>query len=455
MKIILICSLLKLAHISFGGPATDRLLTDSIPPVVHLTAIQDHQRIMDLLHIDSLRPGPSTNPKSPNADNIREALANPYPVLPDPLRMNNGTRVTSARQWWKKRRPQILEAFDKDIYGRVPRNVPAVHWKVISSKHEIKDSIPVIVKEVVGRVDNSAYPLIKVDIQLTVTTPALAKGPVPVMMDFGFVFPKGFKFKFPPNFKRPVGPDWKELVLDKGWGYAVLIPNSIQPDNGAGLTEGIIGLVNRGQPRKLDDWGALRAWAWGASRALDFLRTDKNVNGREVGIEGVSRNGKAALITMAYDPRFAITLVGSSGRGGAALFRRNLGETVGTLASAGEYHWFCGNFLQYDGPLNPGDLPVDSHELIALCAPCPVFISCGSPKLEGHWEDDRGQFMAEVAAGPVYRLLGKKGLGTDTMPPIGTALVQGALAFRQHHGGHTDGPNWPAFLDYAARFFKK
>jgi hypothetical protein len=241
-------------------------------------------------------------------------------------------------------------------------------------------------------------------------------------------------------------------LLKQGWGFAVVVPGSIQADNGAGLTGGIIGLCNQGQPRRPDDWGALRAWAWGASRALDYLETDPAVDARRVGIEGLSRYGKAALVAMAYDPRFAIGFIGSSGAGGAKLHRRNFGELVENLASSGEYHWMAGNYLKYAGPLTWDDLPVDSHELIALCAPRPIFISYGAaegPGAEGQWVDQRGSFMAAVAAGPVYELLGKKGLGTAEYPPLETALVDGAIAFRQHRGGHTTGPNWPAFLKFA------
>jgi hypothetical protein len=146
--------------------------------------------------------------------------------------------------------------------------------------------------------------------------------------------------------------------------------------------------------------------------------------------------------------------IGSSGAGGAKLHRRNFGEMVENVASSGEYHWMAGNFIKYAGPLTANDLPVDSHELIALCAPRPVFISVGSPQVEGNWIDSRGQFMAAVAAGPVYRLLGKRDLGTTEMPEIETPLISGDLAFRQHSGGHTTGPNWPTFLTFANRYIK-
>src|SRR5438876_10659757 len=247
---------------------------------------------------------------------------------------------------------------------------------------------------------------------------------------------------------RPGGPgpgpgSWQQQVLAKGWGYAILSPNSVQADNGAGLTKGIIGLCNKGQPRKADDWGALRAWAWGASRALDYFETDPAVDARQVGIEGLSRYGRAAIVTMAYDERFAIGFIGSSGEGGVKLHRRNFGELVENLTGSGGYHWMAGNFIKYGGPLTPAELPVDAHELIALCAPRPTFISYGASSgagAEGSWVDQRGSFMAAVAAGPVFKLLGKGDLGTTDFPPVETALVEGELAFRQHSGGHTTGP---------------
>jgi hypothetical protein len=186
---------------------------------------------------------------------------------------------------------------------------------------------------------------------------------------------------------------------------------------------------------------------------LDYFETDKAVDSKKVVIEGLSRYGKATLVTMAYDGRFAIAFVGSSGEGGAKLLRRFFGEQIENIASSGEYHWMAGNFIKYAGPLSAKDLPVDSHELIAMCAPRPVFISCGSPKVEGNWVDDEGQFMAAVAAGPVYKLLGKKDLGTTEFPPIETSLIDGDIAFRQHSGGHTTGPNWPTFIKFAEKYF--
>ncbi len=425
-----------------------------VPPP-NWTAEQDHQNMMDRLGIKALRPGPSGKETDPNHANYDESKANPFPDLPDPLTLNNGTKVTSAKMWRDQRRPEIIEDFEREVYGRIPKNVPAVRWQVTGTTR----TAATITKELVGHVDNSSYPLINVDIQMTLVTPANAPGPVPVMIMFTF----GQRFRPPAGS----GPPPSEQLIASGWGYASLVPTSVQADNGAGLTRGIIGLVNKGQARKPDDWGALRAWAWGASRALDYLETDPAVDASHIGIEGVSRYGKAALVTMAFDTRFAFVLVGSSGEGGAKLHRRNLGEAVENLTGSGEYHWMAGNFLKYGaseaafGSKNAGDLPVDAHELIALCAPRLTFISYGIPeKGDANWLDQQGSYMATVAAGPVFRLLGAKDLGVPDdyhsakMPPVRIGLLDGQLAWRQHDGGHTDAPNFPFFIAWADRFIR-
>lgn len=427
-------------------------------PPVHLTSEQDHNRTLALLHISSLRRGPDGDPTSPRAANFDESKVDPNLRLPDPLLLNNGKRVTSSAAWWKYRRPQIVAAFDTEIYGRVPEHVPAVVWKVASEVHEQAGEVPVVRKEIIGHLDNAAYPAIDVNIQLTLVTATNAHGPVPIMMELGLSAEAvaALKKRFTPQAWatfQGTGPDWRAQLLARGWGCAVLIPASIQADSGEGLTAGVIGLTNKGQPRKrMDEWGALRAWAWGASRAMDYFETDPSVDARQVGIEGLSRYGKATLLAMAYEPRFAIAFVGSSGAGGAKIWRRNFGEQVENLASASEYHWMAGNFLKYAGPLNVGDLPIDSHELLALCAPRPVFVSSGSQQVEGGWVDARGMFLGAANAGPVYRLLGARDLGTTEFPPMETSLIEGDIAFRQHSSGHTTGPNWPTFLTFASRY---
>jgi len=465
--------------------------------------------MMAQLGIRSLRPGPSGNESAPNHANYDTALANPYPVLPDPLVMNDGRKVTTPAQW-ERRRAEIAEGFEREVYGRVPAAVPKVTWRVLVNEREFVGFMPVIAKRLIGHVDNTAGPAINVDIAMTVVTPANARGPVPLLMMFGpsrlpapaqppqedvdsinaalkrllvqadpslqAIFDRYPAYElvtraspaFPFAAAGPGGqaaePPTTTQLLRDGWGYAYIDPSSIQADNGAGLTQGIIGLVNHGQPRKPDDWGSLRAWAWGAARGLDYLETDSAVDAKHVGIEGVSRYGKAALVTLAFEPRFALGLIGSSGKGGATLLKRNFGEAVESLTGTGEYHWMAGNFLRYgaaEATFGSGDasqLTVDSHELIALCAPRLVFISYGVPaRGDANWLDHRGSWMAAVAAGKVFRLLGAKDLGvgddyaTAPMPPVLLGLLDGQLAWRQHDGGHTDAPNVATFIQWADR----
>lgn len=438
---------------------------------VNWTAAEDHQNMMDQLGIKKLRSGPSGRDGAPNPANYDESLANPFPNLPDVLKLKNGKKVTSAKIWWEQRRPEIVEDFEREVIGRIPKNVPRVTWTVSRTVKETVGSKPVIGRQLAGHVDNSSYPQVSVDIDLILVTPDNGRGKAPVMMMFRpGSMPGTPPLSFPGRRAPPPGSDppaTEQLIAD-GWGYALINPASIQPDNGAGLTKGIIGLVNKGQPRKPEDWGSLRAWAWGASRALDYLETDAAVDAKHVGIEGVSRYGKAALVTMAFDTRFAVVLAGSSGEGGAKLHRRNFGEAVENLTGPGEYHWMAGNFLKYGaaeavfGSKNASDLPVDAHELIALCAPRLTFISYGIPeKGDARWLDQQGSYMATVAAGRVFRLLGAKDLGTsddpnkEKMPPVNVGLLDGHLAWRQHDGGHTDAPNWRYFLAWADRFFKR
>jgi hypothetical protein len=464
------------------------------------SAQDDHDNMMKQLGIRALRPGPSGDEKAPNHANYDTALANPYPDLPDVLTLKNGRKVTTAAMWWDQRRPEIVEDFEREVYGRVPAHVPGVTWTVKITEREFLGFTPAIAKQLEGHVDNSAYPLIDVNIKMTLVLPANVKGPVPVLMMFArsalpapnqppaddmekinaaikqllvkdhpelqAIFDKYPAYNpitsqtpvFPPP--RQVGdpPAAQQLIAD-GWGYVLIDPGSIQADNGAGLTRGIIGLVNKGQFRKPDDWGALRAWAWGAARALDYLEANEPmVDSKHVGIEGVSRFGKAALVTLAFEPRFAMGLIGSSGEGGAKLNRRNWGEAVESL-TGGEYYWMAGNFMKYGasdavfGAKTANDLPVDSHELIALCAPRLCLISYGVPEQgDAKWLDHQGSYMAAVAAGVVYKLVGARDLGvsndyhTERMPPVNDGLLDGQLAWRQHDGGHTDAPNMKYFI---------
>jgi hypothetical protein len=437
----------------------------------------DHKRMLALLGIAEIRRGvEGRNQQSPNFANYDEAKVAPYPPLPELMVTKAGTRVTTAKQWWDVRRPELVELFDREVYGRMPKVTPKVSWSVTSTSEETVGGVTMVKKELVGTVDNSSYPQIALNIEAAVWTPKDAKGPVPVVLEYG----SGGRPQPPrqapvasapvagatpatgataPQVGRPAtpGPTWQEQVVAKGWGYASIRPGSVQADNGAGLTEGIIGLVNKGQPRKVDDWGALKAWTWGTSRLLDYLETDKAVDAKRVALEGHSRYGKGTIVAMAYEPRLAVAFISSSGAGGAKIMRRTYGELLENVAAPSEYHWMAGNFLKYAGPLTVNALPVDAHELVAMCAPRPVFISSGDtlggvPAGDG-WVDAKGMFLAGVHAGPVYRLLGKKDLGATEFPKVETAYIDGDIGFRQHTAGHTPGPNWPTFLTFAERYF--
>jgi hypothetical protein len=485
-----------------GADAAD----ESPPPLVY-SAHEDHDLMMQMLGMTHFHRWPK--------DNYDESVANRYPNLPDPLTLKNGQKVTTPEMWWKQRRPEITEDYEREFYGRIPANVPGVTWTVTSVTNRVvttpTTNFAVIEKRVVGHVDNSSYTNVSVDMQFSFTVPTNAAGPVPLIIQLtagggGFGPPRG---GVPGRAAFPTGPgarattngapgqggfaggdpagqiavgggagatnaaapgrgwrggfggfggpqEWQTMALSNGWGYGTFSTYSVQADGAAGFSQGIIGLVNKGRHRKLDDWGVLRAWAWGVSRALDYLQTDPLVDAKQVGLEGHSRWGKAAIVAMAFDQRFAIAYPSSTGFGGAEINRRNYGEVLENGTWEDAYHWYAANLIKYAGLLTPGDLPIDGHELVALCAPRPVFIGGGNlsdPGGDGH-ADPKGMFMAAAGASPVYELLGRKGLGTTEFPPIETALINGDVAYREHSGGHTDGPNWPTFMKFAARYLK-
>ncbi len=411
----------------------------------YAAANADRQAMLDLLGIKATRPGADGfNRDAPNAANYDEAKAG-EPQLHGVLTMANGDRVDSARMWWRARRPELVELFDREIYGRVPASAPTIDWRVVREESAVEGGVPVVKKWLEGVADNKAWPQASATISLRVTLPR-GKARVPLMLSFGF--PEGFRFPGPPRPADP-GPPYTEQLLQRGWGYAVLVANSIQADNGGLLKDGVIGISLRGKARGPEDWGVLRAWAWGASRAFDVLARDPAIDAKRIGIEGLSRYGKAALVTMAYDQRFAIGFVGSSGAGGAALYRRNFGERMGNLCASGEYHWFAGNFLKYCGVLTEFDLPIDSHQLIALSAPRALFIGAGTVETGDGWVDPKGSFLAAAAASHAWDLLGKPGLSSDVFPEALTPVTGGSLGFRQHQGGHNNRDNWPSFIDFA------
>ena len=449
------------------APGTEvHLPTPEERAAITAASAAERNRELKLLGITAMQP-PATayDIGKPGNANYDESKANPYPKLPELLVMKDGKQVKTAADW-ARRRKEIQAMFADEVYGKYPAPIPGVTWKVDSVEETTVAGVAATVKHISGHVDNSAYPAITVEIDADVVTPVSTKGKkVPVIIGAASLHP----FRFTPRPPAPGQiahgiampenpPDAAKLLLEAGWGFVGRASNTVQADNGAGLDKGIIGLVNHGQPRKLDDWGVLRAWAWADSRILNYLQTDPDVDGAKVGVMGHSRGGKAALVAMVDDPRFAIGYISSSGGGGADLFRRNYGETMGNMCGVEEYHWFAANFLRYAAVGHSVDeLPVDSHEFIALVAPRPVFIGGGALLTDpvyvpgDAWQDAQGMFMAAVAASPSWKVLGYEGLGTTEFPPMGTLIDQGRIGFRQHQYGHTPAPNWPYFLEFAEK----
>jgi hypothetical protein len=412
-----------------------------------LGTYNDHAYMQQQLGITRLRPGKSGSNQVGEGFDLTTANKWAH-TMPDVMKMQNGTMVTRADQW-PARRKEILELFEREVYGRIPANVPKVTWVVTSETQGNTNGIPTITRQLQGQVDNSAYPAITVNIQASYTLPANATGPVPLFLSFG--------------------GGAAAQAIPRGWGSGTIQYGSIQADSGGmSLRQGIIGLTNKGQPRTPEQWGSLRAWGWGVSKLLDYFEANPaaGVNPRGVSIEGVSRAGKAALVTMAFDERIGTALVASSGEGGAKLHRHDFGEAVENLTATSEYYWMSGSFLKYGaaeatfGKKDAGDIPVDSHQLIALCAPRPVFISNGVEPGDPKWIGVPGSYMATILASPAYEVLGKKGVGVNpadymTAPlPAVQQLVGGELAWRQHEGGHESGPNIVPFFDWIATYIK-
>ena len=375
-----------------------------------------------------------------NWSNYDESKVENY-KLPDPLILKNGQPVNRVKQWWILRRPEILNDYCTMIYGKTPVVTPKVIFKV-TAIDTVEINGKVIRKTILGIIDNSKYPQGKSSINITFYLPLKTKTPVPLMV----IADWGSEDQVAGNNN---GGTAKDMVLALGWGYATVNTTAIQMDSGAGLNDGIIGIVNEGKTRKPDEWGVLAAWSWGLSRALDYFQTERSINPNQIGIEGHSRWGKTAILAAALDQRWAIVFSSCSGSMGASLEKRNWGEVVDNVAGSGLYHWMAGNFLKYAG--HSDQMPVDAHELIALIAPRPLFVTGGT---KDQWADPHGEFLACVAADPVYRLLGRKGLGAKEMPKPDVSLTDGELAFRIHEGGHTDLLDWPIFIEFAKRYFK-
>ncbi len=390
----------------------------------------------------------------------------PKYTLPDPLVMQNGARVRDAATW-NKRRVELLRLFAENEYGRTPvwpQNLrPSFRFEVTSvDRHALGGTA--VRKQVTvyfsGRKDGPKM-------HLLLYLPAGARKPVPVFLGLNFegnqsvnadagiplgtVWVKGHEQRATAESRGTDTSSWVvEKVLARGYGTATIYYGDIEPDFNGGITYGVRPLFFKpGQTSPAaDDWGAIGAWAWGLSRAMDYLETDKDVDAKRVFVHGHSRLGKTALWAGAQDTRFAMVISNCSGAGGAALARRQFGETVADLVNRFPY-WFCANYQHYAG--REDDMPMDQHELLALIAPRPLYVASAEEDL---WADPRGSFMALIDAGPVYKLLGKRVLA-EPMPGLNQP-VMADVAYHVRTGKHAITEyDWEQYMTFADKQFRK
>ena len=376
----------------------------------------------------------------PGRDSWRVGKYTPIPLL----KMHSGKQIRSSSEWWSLRRPEIMHDAQECLYGYFPDNLPEVSFRTMEFSGK-RNGIEFTQVNILGEIDCSSYPEIKnaPTVSATLRLPKNAKGPVPVMILL--------------TWDMMVEQYWS-IFSEQGWGLCVFSPTALQPDNGASLTDYLIGLVNKGNWRKPSDWGTIGAWSWGISRLVDYLLTDSRINPKGIGISGHSRYGKTALYAMACDDRIAIGFPSDAGSLGTKMNRRHWGQDLENSAIPSEYHWMAGNFLRWCGPLVEGQylprkvelLPLDAHSIVALCAPRPLFLNGGT---QSQWSDPYGIYLTAAAASPVYELLGKKGLVmNDPKPVVDKAYIEGDLGYRYHDGGHVDTPDWPAFFEFAHKY---
>lgn len=388
--------------------------------------------------------------------NYDESLVGTY-TLPDPLMLANGKPVRDAKTWSEKRRPEIVRLFEENQFGRSPGRPAGMSFDVFDKGTPALDGKAIRKQVTVYFSRDKAGP--KMD--LLIYLPAEARKPVPLLLNLSFsanssavddpsIKPGEIWSRDKKRVPAPPGANIGRLniapFLAQGIGVATIYYGDIDPDFLGGIPYGVRKLyLKPGQTEPApDEWGAIGAWAWGLSRAMDYLETDKGVDAKRVAILGVSRLGKTVLWAGAHDPRFAMVIASCSGEGGAALSRRHYGETIKHLTAPSRYPYqFCANYGKYGDQVN--QFPVDAHMLIALIAPRPVLLQTGDTDT---WSDPKGEFLAAAAAGPIYRLLGKQGLDTDQMPPAGQAILH-TLGYYMHAGGHGTIPSdWDQFLKF-------
>jgi hypothetical protein len=390
---------------------------------------------------------------SQTAANYDEAKVGTY-TLPDPLRFADGRPVLTGKDWTEKRRLEVIRLFEENQFGRSPGRPEGMHFDIYEKGTPAFGGKALRKQITVYFAPGETGP--KMDVLLYL--PARAEKPAPVLLNISFTansatvddpgvkeglvwgkdktrVPAKQAFQFA---KIDVLPE-----LDAGFGFATVYYGDIEPDFEGGLQYGVRSFYPRpGQPPASDDWGAIGAWSWGLSRVLDYLQTEPKVDSSRIALFGASRLGKAALWAGATDTRFAAVIACCSGEGGASISRRDFGETVANLNAHFPY-WFCTNYAKFAHHVD--QLPVDANMLLALLAPRPLLLQTGDKDL---WGDPKGEFLAAVAAGPVYRLLGKQDLGTDVWPPAGTPILH-TLGYDMHAGGHGPLPaDWDVFLTF-------
>lgn len=379
-------------------------------------------------------------------------------ILPDPLKLNNGKPVRNAQAWYSKRRPEIVEMFETQQYGKAPgrpagesfeivdKGTPALNGKAIRKQVTIY-----LNKEKTGP-----------SIDLLIYLPAAATKPVPMFFSINFgaiqnavddpeikpetVWDSKTNTRIAPPAGRGFGRIDAKALLDAGFGVATYYYGDVDPDYLEGFPNGIRALyLKPGQKERAPDvWGSIAAWAWGMSRVQDYFETDKSIDAKRVAIHGVSRLGKTVMWAGAHDQRFAAVIASCSGEGGAALSHRNYGETIAHLTAPTRYPYqFAANYAKYGG--FPDKAPMDADLLIALIAPRPLLLQTGNTD---YWSDPKGEFLAAVAAGPVYKLLGKEDLGTDVWPDAKTPIFHD-LSYYMHDGGHGMVPSdWGIYIEF-------
>jgi hypothetical protein len=388
--------------------------------------------------------------------NYDEARAGTY-SLPDPLKLSNGKPVRDAQTWYKKRRPEIVRLFEENQFGRSPGRPAGMSFDIFDKGTPALDGKAIRRQVTVHFSSDKTGP--KMDLLLYL--PADANKPVPLLLNLSFtansnaVNDPGIKPGEIWNREKKRVPAPKDRrfgslnvlpFLAQGFGVATVYYGDIDPDFLGGIPHGVRALyLKPGQTEPgPNEWGAIGAWAWGLSRALDYLETDKNVDAKRIAIVGVSRLGKTVLWAGAHDPRFAMVIASCSGEGGAAVSRRNYGETIKHLTEPTRYPYqFCSNYGKYGARVQ--DFPVDAHLLLSLIAPRPVLLQTGDTDV---WSDPKGEFLAAVAAAPVFKLLGRQGLDTDQMPAAGQPILH-TLGYIMHAGGHGTIPaDWELFLKF-------